>query len=152
MSFLLFRNPETKGIFPPSPKLFLFAYFSVFLTKKGLFPARSVSKDYGEKRFSHYGPFRFIVSFFQVDLFCIIKKYSGGRDVFEKYFSVQRLLPCSATQLYFGGSALTLKWGVMMSSASCTAWLARKLWRSQNVIKAPLVQPAFVYFSLSAQP
>ena len=30
-----------------------------------------------------------------------------------------------------------------MSSAPCTVWLAWKLWRSHDVIKAPAVQPAF---------
>ena len=44
------------------------------------------------------------------------------------------------------------KGGVMMSSAPCIDWLAWKLWRSCNVIKAHLVQPAFVNFFWSAHP
>ena len=39
-----------------------------------------------------------------------------------------------------------------MSLALSTAWLAWKKWRSFDVIKAPLVQPVFVYFFGSAQP
>ena len=38
-----------------------------------------------------------------------------------------------------------------MSLALSTSWLARKLWRSCDVIKAPSVQPVFVYFFGSAQ-
>ena len=39
------------------------------------------------------------------------------------------------------------KSGVMMSSALWTAWLTWKAWWSCDVIKAPSVQPAFVWFS-----
>ena len=39
-----------------------------------------------------------------------------------------------------------------MSSAPCSAWLVWKFWRSCDVIKAPLVQPASVHFFWSAHP
>ena len=41
---------------------------------------------------------------------------------------------------------------VLWRHAPCTAWLIWKMWQSCVVIKAPSVQPTFVYFLLTTQP
>ena len=78
-----FRNPKyaissfsksrnKKVFFHPPPNYSYSHIFGIF-DEKGTFPSQECFKRLWRKRFSHYGPFRFIVSFFQVDLFCIIK-------------------------------------------------------------------------------